>query len=95
MSSFKANLTRTGWQKLPGGLMIQWGLAAIPAQTTTGTVQFPIPFPKDVFAIFVTDTGAASISYGTTERNNAGFKITRSASINAGNINGFYFSIGI
>ncbi|WP_208852100.1 gp53-like domain-containing protein [Mixta intestinalis] len=95
MSFFKANLTRTGWQKLPGGLIIQWGLAAIPAQVTTGTVQFPIPYPKDVFAIFITDTGAASISYGTTERNNSGFKVTRSENIKAGNINGFYLSIGM
>ena len=95
MNAFSSGLSRTGWQKLAGGLILQWGSASVAAGSATGKVQFPVVFPTDIFAIFVTDTGAACLSYGTTERNNAGFTIARLTSISSGSVNGFYLAIGI
>lgn len=48
-SSFAAN----GYQKLPGGLIIQWGTAN--GGATTGTVTFPIAFPAACLACIATD----------------------------------------
>ncbi|YCI30113.1 phage tail protein [Erwinia sp. PK3-005] len=95
MGAFSSGLSRTGWQKIAGGLILQWGYAPVPAGSATGKVLFPVVFPKDIFAIFVTDTGAACLSYGTTDRNNAGFTVARLTSTSSGSVNGFYLAIGI
>lgn len=95
MSAFSSGLSRTGWQKIAGGLILQWGYAPVPAGSATGKVQFPVVFPKDIFAILVTDTGAACLSYGTTDRNNAGFTVARLTSTSNGSVNGFYLALGI
>ncbi|HHA1181166.1 TPA: phage tail protein [Enterobacter asburiae] len=50
MSSFTSSLATTGWQKLPGGFVLQWGQAATNASSLVA-VPFPIPFPKNVFQI--------------------------------------------
>ena len=38
------NLTQNGYQKLPGGLIIQWGFRA--TGSATGTITLPISFPN-------------------------------------------------
>ena len=50
MSSFSASRASTGWQKLPGGLIIQWGQAATNASSLV-VVHYPIPFPNNVFQV--------------------------------------------
>ncbi|MCM7507041.1 phage tail protein [Enterobacter hormaechei] len=50
MSSFTANRASTGWQKLPGGLIIQWGQAATNTSSLVA-VAYPIPFPNNVFQV--------------------------------------------
>lgn len=94
MTEFTRNLVSNGWQKLPGGLVIQWGMGGMAAGVTSGDVTFPIAFPAGVFAILVTDTGAASVPYGTTNRSKTGFSLTRTSSSGAGNVNGFYLALG-
>jgi hypothetical protein len=42
---FSSSLATTGWQKLPSGLIIQWGQAPCAASTST-TTTFPIAFPN-------------------------------------------------
>lgn len=42
----------TGYQKLPGGLIVQWGITAVSA--TTGALVFPIAFPNAVSSVTVT-----------------------------------------
>jgi hypothetical protein len=44
-SSFTQSLASSGWQKLPGGLIIQWGSVAGSYATSTPTT-FPISFPN-------------------------------------------------
>lgn len=95
MTEFTRNLVNNGWQKLPGGLVIQWGMGGMAAGVTSGDVTFPIAFPVTVFAIFATDTGAASVTYGTTNRSKTGFTLTRTASSGAGNVNAFYLALGV
>lgn len=53
------SLAASGYQKLPGGLIIQWGTA--PPSTGT-TVSFPIAFPNAVLQAVATSTASASNS---------------------------------
>jgi len=46
---FLANKTGYGYQKLPSGLIIQWGNNDTSAGSVTAT--FPIPFPTAVFQV--------------------------------------------
>jgi hypothetical protein len=39
------SLTSPGWQKLPGGLMLQWGYVTATTQAVAQTVNFPTSFP--------------------------------------------------
>ena len=59
---FQNSLTTNGYQKLPGGLIIQWitGLASTAGETTTA-LTFPIEFPNMcLFAISNTLNSSAS-----------------------------------
>jgi hypothetical protein len=47
MGQFSFYGSSNGYQKFPGGLIIQWGAQYVPA-TTTGTYSFPITFPNGV-----------------------------------------------
>lgn len=38
------NTSANGWQKLPGGLILQWGTSTVPASFTT--ITFPLAFPN-------------------------------------------------
>ena len=46
--SFTSQHSNTGWEKLPDGLIIQWGLAAVGA-----TTPFPIAFPTACYQVAV------------------------------------------
>lgn len=48
------SLTTSGYQKLPGGLIIQWGRRTSPQRNSPYVVNFPIPFPSNVFVITAT-----------------------------------------
>jgi len=48
-SLFLASKTSNGYQKLPSGLIIQWGANNTSAGSVTAT--FPIPFPTAVFQV--------------------------------------------
>ncbi|CAJ0809239.1 gp53-like domain-containing protein [Ralstonia flaminis] len=55
---FSSSLQGNGYQKLPNGLILQWGLATFPA---TGTAQLmnytlPITFPNALLSVAVTST---------------------------------------
>lgn len=54
-------LNENGYQKLPSGLIIQWGMADSPDRT--GIVIPPIAFPNRVLSVHFTDT-AGSVSGG-------------------------------
>ncbi len=54
---FTNSLVAAGYQKLPGGLIIQWGTGSVAANgTTTGT--FPITFPNAALIFATTENSA-------------------------------------
>ena len=50
-------LAASGWQKLPGGLIMQWGTVSAAAANSTTAVTFPIAFPNAVFSVVATVEG--------------------------------------
>jgi hypothetical protein len=52
-SAFGANLSTNGYQKLPSGLIIQWGTQILPASVTT-TFWFPLAYPNQCLSIVAT-----------------------------------------
>ena len=59
-TEFLASKATSGYQKLPSGLIIQWGSATTSAGNTT-TV-FPIAFPSGVSRITISEANAAGWS---------------------------------
>jgi hypothetical protein len=59
-----SSITTNGYQKLPGGLIMQWGTVAA-TQTGSGNAvidtNFPIAFPTACLSLQATTTGGASI----------------------------------
>ncbi|OJA40376.1 gp53-like domain-containing protein [Burkholderia ubonensis] len=49
-SKFAASLNSNGYQKLPSGLIIQWGYTSVPANSLL-TVPLPIAFPNANFGV--------------------------------------------
>ena len=64
-SMFAGLLSANGWQKLPGGLIIQWGNASIIA-ASAGTFSFPITFPNACLQIVASDIGGSTINLGAS-----------------------------
>ncbi|MBP9741890.1 MAG: hypothetical protein KBD37_00865 [Burkholderiales bacterium] len=57
---FPATLDKNGWQKLPSGLIIQWGRAVIEGYRYNIIANFPIPFPTACFGAIATNNFANS-----------------------------------
>ncbi|WP_354676238.1 hypothetical protein [Citrobacter portucalensis] len=74
MSSFPTELNNSGYQKLPGGLIIQWGRETIPAGGIF--VNFPIPFPNIVFSIALGAAGDSSVIITANGYQNNGFSFS-------------------
>lgn len=53
MSSFSFSAT-AGYQKLPSGLVIQWGTIDVPSSPQDVTTYFPIAFPKRCLRVYAT-----------------------------------------
>ena len=92
---FAASVTSPGWQKLPSGLIIQWGYVLVPASSTL-TVAFPISFPNDCLGVFASKYD--SIVNGSSYRWDCGdpskynFRVANNFAIAA--IGGAWFAIG-
>jgi hypothetical protein len=68
LTAFAKSLGANGYQKLPGGLIIQWGYAAISGASSI-SVSFPIAFPSSCYCVVGTpyelnDTGGFATSLG-------------------------------
>ena len=75
---FGSNLNTgvNGYQKLPGGLIIQWGEAAYrEINSATGEIiTLPVAFPNNFLQITATDAGLGADSIGISKINNSQFK---------------------
>lgn len=85
---FAASLTGNGYQKLPSGLIIQWGV--MPSGVAGGqNITYPIPFPNAVFVLTATVRAPAS---GTA---NAAFACwANRINLSTGNISVRFFTAG-
>ena len=59
---FASSQAASGYQKLPSGLIVQWGTNLI---TLSGTVTFPIAFPTACFAVVTSEGAAGGATWGT------------------------------
>ncbi|KWC29328.1 hypothetical protein WL48_25450 [Burkholderia ubonensis] len=64
---FGASLSASGYQKLPSGLIIQWGLFQInfssTPQTASGVVTYPLAFPNGVLSVTATSLSSTPSAY--------------------------------
>jgi hypothetical protein len=94
-TTWAQTLSANGYQRLPSGLIIQWGNFALPVGSTTA-VTFPLTFPNNVWA--VTTSQGHSTSYGypfaVESLSTSGFTAAPDCSggINSGT--GYYIAIG-
>ena len=97
MSSFSGSIASKGYQKLPGGLIIQWGAgdAGTGYVGSTGNeMNFPIAFPSQCFQVVTSyDNGGGKIVAGAAgNMTRTGFLLRCDAS--GGNYNFHWFAIG-
>lgn len=62
LSQFGNSQASPGYQKLPGGLVIQWGTGAIPT-SGSATVSFPLLFTKGIFQLITPLDSSSSNNY--------------------------------
>lgn len=81
-SEFAAALALNGYQKLPGGLIIQWGVSAAIAAGSSGTVTFPIAFNNAILSASATP----GVTVNTTTGNAGGVQFGSTSSMTIRNI---------
>ena len=78
-----ASLATPGYQKLPSGLIIQWGLSGVIAQASSLVITYPIAFPNASFAAYATPNtpslNANVYSVGVWSNTNATLAITNNS----------------
>lgn len=79
-STLQASLAASGWQRLPSGLILQWGTAN--GASATGTVTFPIAFPNSPLSIALTDGDNASANVKAMAANISGATSFSFAAVN-------------
>jgi hypothetical protein len=84
--NFDKSLTESGYQKLPGGLILQWGVTAtISTSNRTITVTFPIAFTAQCFMAVASKVGTNTNDQGgalTTNYTTTTMSVTNPASYN-------------
>jgi len=96
------SLTASGFQKLPGGLIIQWGITGLLDAGTSVTMTFAIAYPNSLLGIAIANayaSAAATVDYSAgVDANEVGmdpkaqFKIRNRGIVSQNGIN--YISIG-
>lgn len=100
MASFVASFGNNGYQKLPGGLILQWGQNSMPGPGATNSVTFPIAFPSAVYSLLITTNATGGASTGiapcsTSVVSKTGFQWVRFAGSDYTSYGtGYWFAIG-
>lgn len=88
--NFDKSLTSTGYQKLPSGLIIQWGTG-----TANGSaVNFAISFPNSVFSATVSGAGSSGNSVDNLQVSLLSNSQIRAAQVNGGSYTYYYIALG-
>ncbi len=64
LDQFASSTFATGWQKLPGGLILQWGSSA--AAPGMSSWIFPLAFPNNCFSIVATPNASQAAATSTS-----------------------------
>lgn len=70
-----ASLTASGWQKLPSGLIVQWGSSASGGTSAGATITLPIAFTNAMLQGLAIDTGAVCAAGGIDSMTTTQFKL--------------------
>lgn len=92
-TSSNQSLTADGYQKLPGGLIMQWGYSAITANGNTA-ITFPIAFPSSCVNVQVTqenDSTSDLYTYRVNTVTTTGFNVRNSMTNTP---SAYWFAIG-
>jgi hypothetical protein len=99
-SSFAYQHATNGFQKLPGGLVLQWGLAVTTLPTPV-IVAFPIPFTSQCYQVTGSDQGAPTFNdcylIGTSNITTTSFSVVSRATVSGATVSGTpvsWFAIG-
>lgn len=98
---FKSSLVSNGYQKLPSGLIIQWGTTVAPVATanvnSTKAMLYPIPFPITAMAVYATPANSPAGNYVTTSAESpgiTGFSLLTCSAIALPNLNVRWIALG-
>jgi hypothetical protein len=95
--NFTKSFAANGYQRLPSGLIMQWGNGGALVENETKTISYPIGFPSAVAVVMATITGNTSAvgdngSVDIVSRNSTSFTAKSTSQVN---ISGFsWFAIG-
>lgn len=64
--SLAHSLLSNGYQALPGGLILQWGVTASLGNNSTGTIAFPVAFPTACFVVVASQSPGAQTAIDNT-----------------------------
>jgi len=95
--AFGSNIGQSGWQKLPSGLIMQWGSTNSIAQGSSVLVTFPITFPNAFLQAVVSSVASFdstnSYSVSTRAETLSGMRITNNSGT-SGIAIGRWFALG-
>ncbi len=105
------NLAANGYSKLPNGLILQWGTLSVNATGAvyiTNLASFPLAFPNNCFMVtgssrekydgtnLSTGTGPMAITgFDSVSLTQFRYRVDSNLAVNGGNINIYWFAIGI
>jgi hypothetical protein len=62
LSVFDKSLAASGYQKLPGGLIMQWGISSSIGSDSSATITYPTAFPSAVGSVQITGNSGIILS---------------------------------
>lgn len=90
------SLGATGYQKLPGGLILQWGYTTTSGGSATASIVFPVSFPNALLSVGGIGVSANDRLLVVTASSATGFNCTTYVAASGGSAvtNFFWFAIG-
>ena len=93
-TDFVESLTTNGYQKLPGGLILQWGYTASTAGSGVKTVTFPIPFTNACLNASIQGVYVSGAQAQWELQSFSQTTLTLYQAQNTGTVPGYWFAIG-
>lgn len=95
-----SGIGQNGWQRLPSGLYLQWGMTPSIATDGTPTFNFPVAFPNAAFGIVAIQqakgtTSGAAYSLGAQVTNSSSFSVSPDQGGPTGSCPIFWIALGV